>query len=73
MPVARAVVVNHLPGNRAAAAIEAEGEMLFLLAKDRPIDEQAAELTDLMQGEIDAAMWTQQWSVAQLPQQYIAS
>jgi hypothetical protein len=73
MPVARAIVVKHLPGNRAVAAIESEGEMTFLLAEDRPIQERAEQLTDLMQREVDSAMWTQHWGSPEGPPQAIAS
>ena len=62
MPIARSATVDHLPGNRAVAAVRGEEGTLFLIAKDRPAEEIAAELTDLMQEGIDSGQWTLNWS-----------
>lgn len=61
MPIARCVAFDHLPGNRAVAAIESDGEMVFAIAVDRPVREIAAELTGLMQEGIDTGAWGQTW------------
>jgi hypothetical protein len=64
MSVARSVAVDHLPGNRAVAVVHGDGETILLIAKDRPAEEVAADLTDLMQQGIDSGQWTQNWSGA---------
>lgn len=61
MPIARCVVFDHLPGHRAAAAIESDGELVFVIAKDRPATEIAEQLTELMQAGIDGGTWDQTW------------
>lgn len=73
MSVARAVVVEHLPGNRAAAAVQSAGEVVFALAQDRPLDEIAGQLTDLMQAEIDSGTWAQCWAGPGEPSQLQSS
>jgi hypothetical protein len=69
MPIARSVAVDHLPGNRAVAAVHGDGETLLLIAKDRSAEEIAAELTELMQQGIDSGQWTQNWSGPATPLQ----
>lgn len=69
MPIARSVAVDHLPGNRAVAAVHREdGETIFLIARDRPAEEVAADLSELMQQGIDSGQWTQNWSGLVPPQ-----
>lgn len=69
MPVARAVVVDHLPEGRAVAAVHSDGESVILLAKDRKAEEYAAELSEVMQDGIVAGLWLQQWSGPDRPPQ----
>lgn len=73
MSTARAVVVAHLPGDRAVAHLERDGEALFLLAEDRPLEEIAQQLTECMQGNIDIGTWAQNWGGPGEPPQCIAS
>lgn len=69
MSVARAVVVGHLPGSRAVAHLERDGEVCFILAADRPLVEIAEQLTECMQGNVDASTWAQNWGGPGAPPQ----
>lgn len=73
MSVARAVVVDHLPGDRAVALFERQDEALFLLAADRPLAEVAEQLTGRMQENIDIGGWLQHWGDPGAPPHRIAS
>lgn len=53
--------MDHLADDRAAVAVQSEGRIAFAIASDRPLSEVAAQLTELMQGEIDARTWAQTW------------